>query len=94
MRLKRKPDPPAAMDATPRFPHCDSNVLHAPGECVYCDGQPGLQSLRERLGINFTGHYDEDKEPCPAEMHRDLDTINRWPGNTPRTSHVTLTDVW
>lgn len=91
---KRKQEPLADVDATPRFPHCDSNVLHAPGECVYCDGQPGLQALREELGINFTGQHDPDKEPCPAEVRRKLETINLWPGNVPRTEPVKGVEFW
>lgn len=48
-----------------RFPHCDSRVLHAPGECKFCD-ESGLQQERIDQGINFTGHFDEDKATCPA----------------------------
>ena len=58
------------------FPHCDSNVLHAPGECEYCDLYPAEQHARIRLGINFTGHGAD-----PATDLRPLDIINRWPGN-------------
>jgi hypothetical protein len=39
-----------------RFPHCDQRVLHAPGECEFCDGNPDWQALREAWGISFTGH--------------------------------------
>lgn len=63
------------------FPHCDSQVLHAPGECRYCDKYPEAQALRIRARVNFTGHYDEDKVICPAERRRTLPTINRWYGN-------------
>ena len=58
------------------YPHCDSNVLHAPGECRYCDMYPELQADRKRYGINFTGHG-----PDPATAQRPLEVINRWPGN-------------
>lgn len=32
----------------PTYPHCDSNVLHAPSECVYCDRCPtcGVETWR------------------------------------------------
>lgn len=38
-----------------QFPHCDSRVLHAPGECRYCDAHPEWQELRKAWGIAFTG---------------------------------------
>lgn len=66
------------------FPHCDSSVLHAPGECQYCDHYPDWQQARAVQGINFTGHHDPDKAPCPAERRRPVETINRWYGNVPR----------
>lgn len=63
------------------YPHCDSDVLHAPGECEFCDHYPDRQNERAVAGINFTGHSDPDKSKCPSEMRRSLDTIERWPGN-------------
>ena len=85
----RKPRgaPPAAeqylifMEA--QFPHCDSRILHAPGECKYCDKYPDRQRLREVQGINFTGKSDVTKSKCPAETARSLDIINHWRGNIP-----------
>lgn len=65
------------------FPHCDPTVLHAPGECEYCDKLPTLQKTRINLNINFTGERDPRKNPDPSEIRRPLDTINRWPGNRP-----------
>lgn len=38
-----------------QFPHCDSRVLHGPGECRYCDSHPEWQELRQAWGIAFTG---------------------------------------
>lgn len=67
-----------------RMPHCDQSVLHAPGECKYCDMHPEWQELRVWWGINFTGHYDEEKVMCPSEHKRSLATINRWYGNIPK----------
>ena len=67
--------------AIPQFPHCDTKVLHAPGECEFCDTHPDWQELREVWGIRFTGHSEPGKVPCPAERERDIDTINRWGGN-------------
>lgn len=61
------------------FPHCDSNVLHAPGECVYCDMYPQEQQQRITNGINFTGHGLD-----PATEARPLEIVNRWYGNVPR----------
>lgn len=72
--------------ARPMFtpPHCDPRVLHAPGECTYCDAQPLAQDLRRWWGIAFTGHGPEvDELPCPSNTLRDQETIDRWPGNRP-----------
>ncbi len=70
------------------YPHCDSKVIHAPGECRFCDMHPELQERRAKSGVNFTGHYDEGKSICPAELQRPLDIINRWPGNVPETAET------
>jgi hypothetical protein len=73
-------------------------VLHAPGECEYCDAHPEWQELREAWGIAYTGHSYEimhekdwegkDRErilvPCPAELERPLEVINEWSRNKPR----------
>jgi len=67
------------------YPHCDSNVLHAPKECVYCDEHPGDQIFRALSGVNFTGHYDEEKQLCPSERVRPLETIEKWHGNIAMT---------
>lgn len=65
------------------FPHCDPNVLHAPGECVYCDMHPDMQEARVAQGINFTGHG-----PDPATDVRPLEIINKWYGNVPRKERL------
>jgi hypothetical protein len=36
------------------YPHCNAEVLHAPGECVYCDGFPSRQQARLSSGGAFT----------------------------------------
>ncbi len=54
-------------DEIEQFPHCDSRVLHAPGECEYCDAHPDWQALRINWHIAFTGYEPTDGElPCPA----------------------------
>lgn len=64
--------------------HCDASVLHAPGECRFCDEYGAdWQAYRELARINFTGHEDPDKAPCPSTHFRSVETINRWPGNRP-----------
>lgn len=64
-----------------QFPHCDQRVLHAPGECEYCDKHLDWQALRLSWGIAFTNYEPEgDELPCPA-MHARGDTVNRWHGN-------------
>jgi hypothetical protein len=44
------------MTELPRFPHCDQRILHAPGECEFCDEREDWQALRKAWGIAFTGH--------------------------------------
>lgn len=67
-----------------QFPHCDQRVLHAPGECQFCDKHPQWQELREAWGIAFTG-YDPDANelPCPATLARPVAKIHAWGGNRP-----------
>lgn len=66
-----------------QFPHCDSAVLHKPGDCKYCDEHPDWQELRERWRINFTGETDPEKAPCPSTLRRTAAQVHRWPGNQP-----------
>lgn len=71
-----------------QFPHCDQRILHAPGECEYCDAQPEWQELRKHWGVAFTGHEpktnDHSKElPCPADFNRG-DNHKSWSGNVAR----------
>ena len=74
---------------TLQFPHCDSRVLHQKGECQYCDAHEEWQELRTAWGINFTGYHLKKTEqdtpmlPCPSEIARPLNAINRWDGNVP-----------
>lgn len=66
-----------------RYPHCDSKVLHAPGECQYCDQHPDWQALRITWGIAFSGYEPEEKElPCPADFARPGKS-QLWNGNIP-----------
>lgn len=46
-----------------RFPHCDQRVLHAPGECEFCDMHSEWQELRKAWGISFTGHAPQGSLP-------------------------------
>ncbi len=71
-----------APDVTP--PHCDQSVLHAPGECSYCDRLPEWQALRRRWGIAFTGHPPAEYEvACPSDARRGLGQAHAWGGNRP-----------
>jgi hypothetical protein len=66
------------------YPHCDSNVLHGPGTCRFCDTYAAdLQDQRITQGINFTNENDPDKLPCPATMRRPASRIHTWGGNAP-----------
>lgn len=35
-------------------PHCNTEVLHAPGSCQFCDEFPDRQSMRAASGTPFT----------------------------------------
>jgi hypothetical protein len=72
------------MRAIKTYPHCDSNVLHKPGDCTYCDMHPEWQELRATWGINYTGEEDPAKSPCPSSRFRSVEIINEWSGNRPR----------
>lgn len=53
------------------MPHCDTRILHKPGECEYCDHYPDWQELRQMWSIAFTGHEPTaDQLPCPADHTR------------------------
>lgn len=83
MFKKIEPDRTLIRATIRQFPHCDSRVLHAPGECEFCD-QCGLwQALRMAWGIAFTNYEpDDDKKelPDPATYARGA-VVNWWPGN-------------
>lgn len=65
-------------------PHCDSRVLHAPGECEVCDKYPTWQELRFVWGIAFTGYEpDQNELPDPATYVRG-EEVNAWEGNKPQ----------
>jgi hypothetical protein len=64
------------------IPHCDDLVLHAHGECQYCDKHPRWQAARVRHHIAFTGQQPKPgQRACPAEVLRPAEKINRWYGN-------------
>lgn len=57
-----------------RFPHCDQRVLHAPGECEFCDMNPMWQELRKAWGIAFTGHTPAvDGDRCGKRIRNGFD---------------------
>lgn len=82
------------------IPHCDSRVLHAPGECDYCDKYPRAQAERMKARICFTGKTPEHMailaggratlwDPCPADQARPPQTSadhRRWAGNKPTSA--------
>ena len=59
------------------------DVLHASGECRFCDDYPELQRARKEQCINFTGYEDPAKLTCPEEVRRPLGVINLWNSNVP-----------
>ena len=67
-----------------RPPHCDQAVLHAPGECRYCDELPEWQDLRRLWGIAYTGHAPQianHEIACPSDIRRPGNIAAEWPGN-------------
>jgi len=72
-------------------PHCDPAILHAPGECKFCDAQPEWQALRQLWGICFTGHQPVivsdgtftayELIACPSDIRRPGNVAGQWPGN-------------
>lgn len=36
------------------YPHCNSETLHAPGDCYYCDQYPTRQAARAASGSSFS----------------------------------------
>jgi hypothetical protein len=70
--------------------HCDSRIVHAPGECEFCDMHPSMQAGRIAANVAFTGHEptpgqiacpaDEDRPPGSPSDHR------RWGGNKPTSA--------
>lgn len=66
-----------------RFPHCDPRVLHAPGECEYCDRNPKAQGDRLAKSVNFTGKQEPGLEPCPSDAARGVGGAHVWGGNRP-----------
>lgn len=75
----------APMDLTDvMFPHCDDAVLHAPGECEYCDARPEWQILRYAWGIAYTGHWPTgNQRSCLSDATRGMAGAHVWPGNRP-----------
>ncbi len=73
-----------------QFPHCEPRILHAPGECEFCDRHPEWQELRKHWGIAFTGKTpvlkgpQQMELPCPADFNRGA-THTQWGGNVARS---------
>jgi hypothetical protein len=80
--MHKKVTPAKANYRISQFPHCDQRVLHAPGECEFCDKHADWQALRQAWGIAFSGWEPDGNElPCPANKARPQATIDKWPGN-------------
>jgi hypothetical protein len=70
------------IDKRGQLPHCDMYVLHSPGTCEYCDKWSELQKFRLKTGIAFTNEEPKHGQViCPAVIRRNMETIERWPGN-------------
>lgn len=84
-RDHEEPELDSVITDEPQYPHCDTRVLHKPGDCEYCDRHPEWQLLRKRWGIAFTGEQPlAGQLPCPADFNRPPDSPSdhrRWYGN-------------
>lgn len=77
------------------FPHCDPSVLHAPGECEYCDVHPDWQILRDSWDMAFTGHQPaENQVPCPSDARRGTGGAHTWAGNRPTDVRAPQEQSW
>jgi hypothetical protein len=66
-------------------PHCDQRVLHAPGECLFCDHYTDWQQHRQVAGIAFTGQDPGlDRVACPSDARRGRGGAHVWGGNVPQ----------
>lgn len=90
------------MSESVQYPHCDSRVLHAPGECEFCDRHRDWQNGRIHDRICFTGLDGETMnrryrlglppvrwQPCPADAARPPGSSSdhrRWAGNKPTSA--------
>jgi hypothetical protein len=75
--------------ATVTAPHCDQTVLHAPGECEFCDACPEWQEYRMIAHIAFTGHEPgEHQVACPSDQMRGRGEAHVWGGNRPTNVDV------
>lgn len=69
------------MDSACVHPHCDPQVLHAPGVCEYCDHYPERQASRIETKTLFTGELAKDGwTACPADRRRPP-SGDAWHGN-------------
>ena len=81
MFRKKFPDKERVNKCIAQFPHCDQRILHAPGECKFCDEHSEWQALRIAWDIAFTNYEPEGTElPCPANYARG-DKCSLWFGN-------------
>lgn len=73
------------------FPHCDQRILHAPGQCRYCDLYSDRQHERLLSGVAFTGQTPvQGQRPCPADEARPTGTPSwhgHWGGNVARPAN-------
>lgn len=53
-KLRRKYAQPQWIPQPAEYPHCNSEVLHAPGTCQYCDMYPDRQQMRIASNTPFT----------------------------------------
>lgn len=71
-----------------QYPHCDARILHAPGECEFCDRHPDWQEFRVQNKISFTGHREKGFLACPADRARKFEVHQAWGGNRPETEET------
>lgn len=79
------------------FPHCNPEVLHAPGECYYCDCYPKRQAARSESGPPFTPNevngWSGNVAVKPGQIHEHMGA-RFMVGGGPSRSHVAKLSLW
>lgn len=62
-----------------QYPHCNTEVLHAPGQCKYCDKYPDWQQVRIKKGEPFANDDDTMWHGNVAKPEYNVQLDESWP---------------